>query len=482
MADPFHDFKRMSPHELRSYVERLSDEYRNVITLEEHFDRQTGLCAVIQKKVGGPETRKEVILNSGVRSEGRAQAKRAETVVEIIEKAHERGYEPKAHGELVQVGPIKQQVRGHSDVHTLDAEGRKVPYDPHSKVNQTGELKVLEHHAEMRLQTWAEANGYEIVAMAPTRGCCRNCQASLKAALGEERFKAVVPESRQTPQAYSEHLEKRLSVAAHPESTHVDSTHLERAPAPGLAAQGHDVLRYGGKMLSHLGNAAIALDAINVAEDVHKKLQAGHTTEAASAVVGFGGRTWGGIEGAAVGAEIGGVAGSVVPGAGTLAGAMAGGLIGGIIGASAGEESARQLFHGLKQLGEPQHQARQEEHALGMYVYEAASAAVGERMDNLLHRNPTATAADIYKELRADPLAAVRSLSIAGERVFRGSFESTAVARELDRQSTAGGAEDRPSAATLIRELLGRERTPDTRAATNERHGVHDRSLPDRND
>ena len=63
------EFKRMSQPELSRYMERLSNEYRSVIKPEEYFDAQTGVYAVLQRAGEGPETRKMVVMNSGVISD-----------------------------------------------------------------------------------------------------------------------------------------------------------------------------------------------------------------------------------------------------------------------------------------------------------------------------------------------------------------------------------------------------------------------------
>ena len=446
-------FKQMSGADLVKLVEHLSDEYRAVMTTDETFDAQTGAYAVLQKKGGGPETRKLVQMNSGFSSERRADV--AEEIGETFEWAKDKGYEPKPHGELVEPGPFQKQSKKQKSAYTKASDGSHVPYDPKAKIGADGELAVLEHHAEMKIVRVAEARDYEVIALAPTRGCCPNCRHALQTVLGgEEKFKSVVPATRHTPQAYNEYLQKNLepdvSRSRHngdkASPPHAEPSHQRRPTLgggepklpPGVAKFTSVV----GKMAGHLGNAATAFDAFTTAADVSKDLRADRTEAAARKTLEFGGRTWGGIEGAAIGAELGAAAGSVVPGPGTLIGAAAGGVIGGIVGPTVGEDMARKLFDGLKELGKNSFGTGGKQSAdhrspeapvLRRYLYDTTSAAVEKQVSALQHAPPSPSGDDIIGRLKPHAAEVLKPVSDAGEKLLRDQgYRSDAVVRALD--------------------------------------------------
>jgi hypothetical protein len=451
-------FKQMSRTDLVKLVDHLADEYRAVMTIDEYFDAQTGACAVIQKKGGGQDTRKLVQMNSGYSTETRAKA--AEDIRTTFDWAKEHSYETKKHGELVEPGPFQKQSKKQKSAYTKAGDGSHIPYDPKMKIGPDGELAALEHHAEMKILRWAESNGYEVIALAPTRGCCPNCQHQLRKSLGgEEKFKSVVPTNRQTPEAFHQHLEKHLAEDAsrrhslgeistpHAEPPAHAVPHAEPPPHAAGPVRGGGALKLppalanfpavAGKMASHLGNAATALDALTTAADVGKNLRAGHTEAAARKTLEFGGRTWGGIEGAAIGAEVGGAVGSIVPGAGTLIGAAAGGVIGGIIGPTVGEEMAAKLFDGLKNLGKhsPAPDSGQAAGApvLQRYLYETTSTAVGKQLHALQRAHPSLSGEAALDRLKTHAADVFKPVSESGERLMRGhGYRSNAVVQALD--------------------------------------------------
>jgi hypothetical protein len=482
-------FKEMSPADLAKLVEHLSDEYRAVITVEEYFDAQTGACAVLQKKGGGADTRKFIQMNSGLQSESRVA--RADRIHEIQDWAKKNDYELKPHAEMVEPGPIGKQSKKKTSSYTKALDGSQLPYDPKAKIGADGELTVLKHHAEMKILHWAEGNGYDVVALAPTRHCCPNCHHELTRVLGgEEKFKSVVPPSRQTPQAYSEHLQNYLAkdasksghghaggAAPHGEPA-LHSAELIRGGGETKLPQGLTKFpALAGKLATHLGTAATAFDALNTASDVGKDLRAGHTEVAARKTLEFGGRTWGGIEGAAIGAEIGGAVGSVVPGAGTLIGAAAGGVIGGIVGPTVGEEIARKLFDGMQKLGPhpsapdgKQHASikeapsQREAQTLQRYFFEATSAAVGQKVGAMHHANPAISNEAVFEGLKAHAADVFKPVAAAGEKLAgsRG-YRSEAVVQALEGKNSGKnqsgqqgpGVDDPLTAGNVVGTILG---------------------------
>jgi hypothetical protein len=452
-------FKQMSQADLVKLVDHLADEYRAVMTIDEYFDAQTGACAVIQKKGGGPDTRKLVQMNSGYSTETRAKV--SEDIRTTFDWAKDHSYETKKHGELVEPGPFQKQSKKQKSAYTKARDGSHIPYDPKMKVGPDGELAALEHHAEMKLLRWAEANGYEVVALAPTRGCCPNCQHELQNVLGgEEKFKSVVSANRRTSEAFNQHLEKHLAEDAsrfrhgpgevstpHAEPPAHVAPHAEPPPhaagpvrsggGPKLPPALAKFPAVAGKMASHLGNAATALDALTTAADVGKDLRAGHTDAAARKTLEFGGRTWGGIEGAAIGAEVGGAVGSIVPGPGTLIGAAAGGVIGGIIGPTVGEEMAAKLFDGLKNLSKhsPAPDSGQAAGApvLQRYLYETTSTAVEKQVHALQRAHPSVSGEAAFDRLKTHAADVLKPVSESGEQLLRGhGYRSDAVVQALD--------------------------------------------------
>ncbi len=441
-------FKQMSQADLVKLVDHLADEYRAVITIDEYFDAQTGACAVIQKEGGGPDTRKLVQMNSGYSTERRAKV--ADDIRATFDWGKDNSYETKIHGELVEPGPLKKQSKKQKSAYTKAKDGSHIPYDPEMKVGPGGELTALEHHAEMKLLRWAKANGHEVVALAPTRGCCANCQHTLQKSLGgEERFRAVVPANRQTPEAFNQYLEQHLAKHASRSlhgSSEISTPHTEPQAHAARSVRGGEGLKLppalakfpavAGKMASHLGNAATAYDALTTAADVGKDLRAGRTEAAARKTLEFGGRTWGGIEGAAIGAEFGGAVGSIVPGPGTLIGAAAGGVIGGIVGPTVGEEMARKLFDGLKGLGKhsPAPDGAQAAAApvLQRYLYDATSMAVGKQVHVMQHADPSLSGDAALDRLKTRAADVLKPVSESGERLLHGGgYRSNAVVRAL---------------------------------------------------
>jgi len=493
--------RQMSPAELIKLVERASDDYRPVMTMDEYFDAQTGACAVLQKKGGGPETRQLLQMNSGFSTERRAKASALNR--EILDWADKNGYTPKQHGTLVEPGPFKTTSKGQTSAYTKAADGSRIPYDPKTKIGADGELTVLKHHAEMKIVDWAEAHGYEVVALAPTRGCCPNCQHALQKALGEEKFKSVVPASRQNPKAFGEHLQKNFGddiskgsaiakgseIAKGGHGAAPAEPHVELPAHPHGAAGGAKLKLPPGlekfpavaaKMSSHLGTATTALDAFNTAGDVSKDLRAGHTEAAARKTLEFGGRTWGGIEGAALGAEAGAIVGSIVPGPGTAIGAAAGGVIGGIVGASAGEDAAKKLFDGLKNLGKQSHgaaggQSPYANDALQRYMYETTSAAVGTQLDTLHRTHPALSGEALFDGLKGHPAEVLKPVAESGERLLRGHvYRSEAVVRALD----GDGSGKHGSSSGHTSGGLTKENTVD--AVLGKKHGDRGHSPADR--
>jgi len=240
-------FKQMPPTDLIKLVEHLSDEYRAVITVDEYYDAQTGACAVLQKKGGGADTRKFNQMNSGLQSERRVN--QADQIHEVQDWAKKNGYDLKPHAEMVEPGPIGKQSKRKTSSYTKAPDGSHVPYDPKAKFGADGELTVLKHHAEMKILHWAEANGDDVVALAPTRGCCPNCHKELSKVLGgEEKFKSVVPPSRQTREAQTlqRYFYETTSAAVGPK---VDAMHRanpaisNEAVFDGLKAHAVDVLK-----------------------------------------------------------------------------------------------------------------------------------------------------------------------------------------------------------------------------------------------
>jgi len=180
----------MSQEERLAYVEREADEYRAVLTNDEKYDYQTGVCAILEKDGKYYEAK----LNSGMPSENAAVSLEPD--------------DPEQKGGLINPGPHAKREEGKRVAYTEDAEGNRVEYDP---------AKDNRHHAEMRLLDWAEKAGYHIVAMAPTRGCCAACQEALKAEWGEKGFRDRLPESRHDPENFSKYMSS--------ESVHAPDTH-----------------------------------------------------------------------------------------------------------------------------------------------------------------------------------------------------------------------------------------------------------------
>jgi hypothetical protein len=142
--------------------------------------RETTLCiTVLQKKGAGPESRR-VLLTSSAES-----------------------YESKLHikegGKLVEIGPYLR-ARG------KDEKGKPIYFEQHRDGTETryDHHARTEHHAEQRALKFANTNGYDILAMAPTSGCCKGCQE----ALGTELAK--VPDNRRSEEALRQyHREQR---------------------------------------------------------------------------------------------------------------------------------------------------------------------------------------------------------------------------------------------------------------------------------
>ena len=172
MSTPFAaQLAKMSREELRAFVEKEADKYRAVITEDERYDFQTGGVAILQKRGEGPETRKVVILNSGLRPD--------HDVAPVTDPG----------GNLVEEGPFKKG----KETYVKTADGEKIPYDP--KADNA-------HHFERRAHSLADKTDHVVVAMAGTRGCCGRCQGFMIDKHGEEEFKEIVPESRQNSEAY----------------------------------------------------------------------------------------------------------------------------------------------------------------------------------------------------------------------------------------------------------------------------------------
>ena len=353
---------------------------------------------------------------------------------------------------MAETGGFSNRVGGKTQTFRFPAEGAAVPYDPHAKTDALGNLNTLYHHAEMKVLHWAKANGYDVVAMAPTRGCCPNCQKALRTTLGEKGFNAVGAESRRSPEAFSEHLKSELASnrAAEPASAYAaEGPHGARTKAGGAVLDAK-ALGKAGKLLSHLGAATTALDLFQTSAKVGEKLQSGEHREAARLTLEFGGRTWGAAEGSALGAEIGAVAGSIAPGAGTLIGAAAGGVIGGVIGAAYGEHAASQLFSALQRFDDGKfgkaaaekgagtgaaraHDSEQKEgKALQHFLYEKTFAKASEQAREIRAAHPGVAPAGVLERMAAHGLELLGPLSHAfGDPPKK--YRSDAVVRELDK-------------------------------------------------
>jgi hypothetical protein len=183
MSDQFKSIKEMTEAELMEHGEQLANDYRDVLTCNEKYDYQTGAVAIVQEINGGPETRKVVMMNSGTRTE------KAD-----VPAAFEG--EPG----LVQPGPFAHTVGGKRLAYVRGEDGELTPYDPKAE---------NDHHAEMKIVSVIDGGEYEILVLVPTRGCCEKCQQDLKDFFGgEEKFKQVVPDSRQTPEAFAKYWER----------------------------------------------------------------------------------------------------------------------------------------------------------------------------------------------------------------------------------------------------------------------------------
>jgi hypothetical protein len=372
------------------------------------------------------------------------------------------------------------------------AEGAAIPYNPRAKTDALGTLNTLYHHAEMKVLHWAKANGYDVVAMAPTRGCCPNCQNALRTTLGEKGFNAVVPESRRSAEAFSEHLKFELtsSRATEPASASAaEGPHGARTKAGGALLDAK-ALGKAGKLLSHFGAATTALDVFQTSARVGEKLQSGEHREAARLTLEFGGRTWGAAEGSALGAEIGAVAGSIVPGAGTLVGAAAGGVIGGVVGAAYGEHAAAQLFSALQRFGDGKlgkaaaqrgagtgaardHDGEGKEgKALQHFVYEKTFAKASEQAREIQAAHPGVAPAGVLDRMAAQGAEVLGPLSHAFTEPLK-RYRSDAVVRELDKGKQAARQRTHDP-------LPGRRRDPGT--ASDRRGALDPQTVHDRHD
>jgi RHS repeat-associated protein len=152
------------------YVEMRADEIRHIRGRNSGFE--TFNVAIVQKK-GRPETRRVVITSS------------------TDDRTVPRDVKLRNGETFTNPDPPRQTMR-----------------DP-----ETGKRKVMpreegdtRHHAEQRGKK-SIADDEEIVAMAPTRGCCPGCQG----ALGDDLSK--VPEHRRSPEAYNRHRREQRRAA-----------------------------------------------------------------------------------------------------------------------------------------------------------------------------------------------------------------------------------------------------------------------------
>lgn len=179
------EIKNLRGDQLQAYVEREADALARVI--EGGKTRDTTLCVtILQKRGEGAESRRVLLTSSAEAYES---------------KVHIKG------GNLKEIGPYlrprkaengengrKETKRTLYSVDRLD--GVQEEYDPSIR---------KEHHAEQRAKKYADDNGYEILAMAPTRGCCDSCRKELGAEL------AKVPEHRRSQAEFRRYMRGRQS-------------------------------------------------------------------------------------------------------------------------------------------------------------------------------------------------------------------------------------------------------------------------------
>jgi hypothetical protein len=207
MGDQHKPLKDLSQSEATEFVDHYADEYRSVLTVRETRDFQTGAVAIFEKPDGD---RVIMIINSGLRTEkpGAGDGKTG----------------------LVQTGPYQKTIGGKKYAYTRDSDGNEVIYDPKTS---------NDHHAEPKLIAFEESSGYKLVAAAPTRGCCGDCQTDMKERYGEEGFKKMVPDHRQSPEAFNRHRaeieaaqkNQPNAVATKPDGGQADNTGSDLPPA-----------------------------------------------------------------------------------------------------------------------------------------------------------------------------------------------------------------------------------------------------------
>ncbi|MDI4663489.1 hypothetical protein K9U40_03935 [Xanthobacter autotrophicus] len=359
MDPPRLPLEQASRGALLAFVELFADHYHDIISVR--VARQTGVCAVVEAVDAGPASRQLVVFNSGFR----------------IEKAHAPG------SRLFEAGPFRQMrggrpvtymrtrngIRVEYDRGVITAvetpDGRRLAFDRATGLRTFAEVAIEgnDHHAEMRLLSWAKQNGRTILALAPTRGCCATCNLRLRAEFGAD-FHQIVPASRQTREACSAHRAelRRLGVGSRPIGRTLDP----HAPAAGgsfvarppqtnaatraVARRAVGGLRPGDPRLLRLsrtlrvaGPVMAAFDAATTYATAAEQWRTGEKAGAAQTLAAFSGRMTGALIGAeGFGLALGGF-GSVVPGFGTTVGALTGAVIGGVVGAYVGEQNAKAL-------------------------------------------------------------------------------------------------------------------------------------------
>jgi hypothetical protein len=396
MASPKLPLEDASRTVLRDFTSELSEQYRPVLKKwvkktgflgkvreigkrgRDFYDADTGVVAIVENNKIGPSSRMVIILNNGFRHLGKApKPKTVPTGTTELPR------------DFIQQGPFKQ-MRGGREIKFLfteidkieiriEFEGTKITRVvgadgieiPISKIRF--EIGPNEHHAEMRLLAWAKRNGYRIVAMSPTRGCCSDCLARLQKYFGDGLDDAI-PKHLQTPQGRRALLKNakptaRLTPARSgnrameftAKKNAVDMARL-RNKSRGVIAKAalpNPKLIRIARFLKVAGPVMVALDAATSYAKASGQWHAGQRDIAAETLSEFGGR----VAGAFVGAEgfgllFGGV-GSVIPGLGTTVGGLAGAMIGGIGGAYLGERDAKQLCHQITEWGKNAHPKNQ---------------------------------------------------------------------------------------------------------------------------
>jgi hypothetical protein len=352
MSSPKLPLEGTSLPTLRNFVDYLADRYHPVITAR--FDAQTGVVAIVE----GPEGLQVVTLNSGFRHK--------QTKPRIAKPIQgPSGEIPNTGRNLIQEGPF-EEIRGGQRITYMETpEGLRIEYKK-TKITRIVAsdgtelplskqiIKILpnQHHAEMRLLSWAKRNNYRIVAMAPTRGCCIHCNKALQEYFkSAKNFDEAVPKNRQTRGAWRSHLRD-----------------LSREPSPGAAKATEFVAKGDAKekllraragqaiesfkapnlkllrvarFLKVAGPAMVAFDAATSYAKAAEQWRTGAKDAATETMAEFGGRAAGAFVGAETFGLLFGGFGSVIPGLGTTVGALAGAVVGGVIGAVLGEQAVK---------------------------------------------------------------------------------------------------------------------------------------------